>query len=63
MQDKHKKVFESVFKKPIPANIEWEQIESLLEALDAEITEGNGSRVRVKLKYITSTGNRSKAVN
>lgn len=36
--------------RPTPANIVWTDIESLLQSLGAEITEGAGSRIRVKLK-------------
>ena len=36
--------------RPTPANIAWSDIESLLVSLGAQITEGAGSRVRVKLK-------------
>jgi len=38
-----------VFKNPIQDNILWTDIEGLLVALGAELTEGTGSRLRVKL--------------
>ena len=41
---------EAIFTNPPPSNIEWKDIESLLLFLGAEITEGNGSRLRIKLK-------------
>ena len=31
------------------SDIEWQDIENLLRSLGAEISEGNGSRVRIKL--------------
>ena len=34
------------------ADIEWRDVESLLNALDAEITQGKGSRVRVSLNGV-----------
>ena len=49
MNSKNRKTFESLFKRPIPTNIPWVDIESLLVSLGAEISEGAGSRVRVKL--------------
>jgi hypothetical protein len=58
MNSKHQKTFEAIFKNPIPANILWPDIESLLAALGAELSEGAGSRVRVKLKGIRAVFHR-----
>lgn len=49
MNSKQQKTYEDIFKDPVQANIEWKDIESLFIALGAEISEGNGSRIRVKL--------------
>ncbi len=49
LRSKHQKILESIFSKPARAGILWNDIESLLEALGAEIAEGNGSRVRIAL--------------
>lgn len=49
MNSKNQKVYEEIFKDPIQSNIKWNDIENLLLALGAEISEGNGSRVRIKL--------------
>ena len=49
MNAKQKKVYEQIFKNPVQANIEWQDIENLLKALGATISEGNGSRVRIEL--------------
>jgi len=38
-----------VFKHPTSANIDWKDIESLLAALGAEISEREGSRIGVRL--------------
>jgi len=46
---RHQKTIEAVFKEPTASNIRWKDIESLFSALGAEISEGSGSRVRVKL--------------
>ncbi|MCL2181777.1 MAG: type II toxin-antitoxin system HicA family toxin [Treponema sp.] len=40
---------ELVFKNPTQANILWTDIESLFAALGGKISEGSGSRTRVKL--------------
>ncbi len=45
----NKKTIENIYKRPIPNNILWADIENLFVALGAEISEGAGSRVRVKL--------------
>ena len=49
MSGKHRKTLAAVFQYPPPANIRWSDIESLLHALGAEIIEGSGSRIRVRL--------------
>ena len=38
-----------MFNDPIKSDIPWTDIEGLFRALGAEITEGSGSRVRIKL--------------
>jgi hypothetical protein len=50
MKSKHLKTLEVIFKRPVQSNIEWIDIEALLYSLGAEISEGKGSRVRIKLK-------------
>ncbi|HBI37725.1 MAG: hexulose-6-phosphate isomerase [Spirochaetes bacterium GWF1_31_7] len=49
MNSKQEKTLTEIFKIPIQVNIPWNDIESLLVSLGAEISEGNGSRVRIKL--------------
>lgn len=49
MQRKHLKTLDSIFKKPISANIKWADIEALFIALGAEVSERAGSRVAVVL--------------
>jgi hypothetical protein len=58
MNSKHKKIMELVFKNPIQANILWTDIEGLLVTLGAELSEGSGSRVRVKLNGIRAVFHR-----
>ncbi len=58
MDRKHRKTLEAIFEKPERANIEWREVEALFIALGAEISEGNGSRVRVALKDVRAVFHR-----
>ncbi len=49
MNSRQKKVYERIFKNPVQSDIEWAEIENLLKSLGANISEGNGSRVRIEL--------------
>jgi len=49
VDSKHRKTLEAIFEKPERANILWRDVEALFTALGAEISEGNGSRVRIAL--------------
>ena len=44
-----KKVIADVFKWPTQSGVPWKDIENALLALGADLTKGNGSRVRVPL--------------
>ncbi len=52
LSSKHKKTLEAIFDDPTRSNIAWSRIENLLVALDADISEGRGSRIRVALNGI-----------
>jgi predicted RNA binding protein YcfA (HicA-like mRNA interferase family) len=52
MTKKQQGVLKGIFADPVRANIDWHDVESLLKALGAELTEGKGSRVRVALKGV-----------
>ena len=58
MDKKHRKTLEAIFEKPERANIAWRAVETLFIALGAEVTEGNGSRVRVALKDVRAVFHR-----
>ena len=58
MNKKLKKIYDEIYKDPIPANINWKDIEAHFLALGAEISEGNGSRVRVKLNGVRAVFHR-----
>jgi HicA toxin of bacterial toxin-antitoxin, len=49
MKSRHRKTLSEICKNPVQSNISWIDIESLLIALGAEISEGNGSRIRIEL--------------
>ena len=46
---KHTRTWEAIYANPTLTNIPWRDIEAMLVYLGAEITEGNGSRIRVML--------------
>ena len=50
LNSRQRETFEAIFTSPPPADLRWGEVESLMRALGAEITEGRGSRVRVKLE-------------
>jgi hypothetical protein len=58
MNKKHLKVLKSIFAIPVPSNVKWDDIESLLTHLGAEISEGRGSRVRIELKGVKAVFHR-----
>jgi hypothetical protein len=49
VNNKHYKIYEDIYHNPIKPDIEWTDIEGLFKALGANISEGDGSRVRVEL--------------
>jgi len=58
MNKKQTKSLEAVFEDPVRASVEWRDVESLLIALGAEVTEARGSRVKVALNGIRSVFHR-----
>ncbi|MCD6589412.1 MAG: type II toxin-antitoxin system HicA family toxin [Candidatus Fermentibacteraceae bacterium] len=49
MNNKHKSTPARIFEKPERSDIPWKDIEALIIAPGGEITEGQGSRVRIFL--------------
>jgi len=47
-----------IFAEPTPADLRWDDIEGLLRAAGAEISEGAGSRVRVALSGVRAVFHR-----
>lgn len=58
MNKKHRSVLAAVFADPARSNIAWRDIEAMLEATGAEITEGEGSRVRIALNGVRAVFHR-----
>ena len=58
LNKKQKNTLEKIFKDPISSNVLWSDIETLLLALGAEISEGRGSRVRIYLNGIRAVFHR-----
>jgi len=52
MNAKHRTTLQAVFEDPVRSNIAWRDIEAMLKAAGAEITEGEGSRVRIALRGV-----------
>ncbi len=46
---RHQSTLKAIYAKPVQAGIVCKDIEALLEALGAELSEGNGSRIRIAL--------------
>ncbi|MBT3300766.1 MAG: type II toxin-antitoxin system HicA family toxin [Candidatus Marinimicrobia bacterium] len=55
---KHKRTLDNIFDSPVRANVKWDDIEKMLTALGAEISEGRGSRVRIHLNKIRAVFHR-----
>jgi|TARA_B100000315_G_scaffold106631_1_gene97818 hypothetical protein len=55
---KYQRTLDNIFDSPVRANIKWDDIEKMLIALGAEITEGRDSRVRIYLNKIRAVFHR-----
>jgi hypothetical protein len=55
---KHDQTIKAIFIDPVQSNIRWSDIEAMLKALGAEISEGNGSRVRIVLNGVRAVFHR-----
>lgn len=54
----HRKILQAIFEDPVRSNILWSDVEKLLLALGAELSEGRGSRVRVFLSGVRAVFHR-----
>ena len=58
MNKKQRKTLDDIFADPVRSNILWSDVEALLEALGAEISEGRGSRLRIALNGVRAVFHR-----
>lgn len=58
MGPRHRRTLAAVFEDPVRSNITWRDIESMLRAAGAEISEGNGSRIRISLEGVRAVFHR-----
>ena len=58
MNKKYRKTLQAIFEDPVRSSILWSDIERLLVALGAEISEGSGSRVRIALRGVRAVFHR-----
>lgn len=63
MNKKQRGTLEKTFEIPERSDILWKNIESLIKALDGEITEGRGSRVRIALNDVRAVFHRPHPIN
>jgi hypothetical protein len=55
---RHDKTLQAIFADPVRANINWGDVEALLEHLGADLSEGQGSRVRIHLNGVRAVFHR-----
>ena len=58
MNKKNQNTLAAIFEEPVRSDILWKDIENLLYALGAEVSEGKGSRVRIALKGVRAVFHR-----
>ncbi|MCA2629522.1 MAG: type II toxin-antitoxin system HicA family toxin [Microcystis sp. M069S2] len=58
LSKKQRKILDQIFEQPVRSDVVWTDIESLLEALGTEISEGRRLRVWVALKGVKAVFHR-----
>lgn len=58
MNKRQRETLNKIFHTPVPATLEWRDIEALLVALGARTVEGRGSRVRFELNGVVAAFHR-----
>jgi hypothetical protein len=58
MHKRHQQTLSRIFAQQTPADLRWSDIEALLNAAGAELSEGDGSRVRVVLNGVLAVFHR-----
>jgi len=49
VNNRHRETLRSIFENPVRSNIPWTDIEKMLVAFGARLSEGRGSRLRISL--------------
>ncbi len=58
MNTRQRQTLQDIFEDPVRSDIAWTEIESVLKACGAELSEGKGSRVRIALSGIKAVFHR-----
>jgi len=58
MGPRHKRTLQAIFHDPVRSNIAWRDIEAMLTSAGAEISEGEGSRVRIAFSGVRAVFHR-----
>ncbi len=58
MNKKHRQILKDIFENPVRSNILWSDVEKLLIALGADLSEGRGSRIRIALNGVRAVFHR-----
>jgi hypothetical protein len=58
MNNRRRQTLRAIFGDPPPSDLAWSDIEALFVALGGTVTEGSGSRVRVKLNDVRAVFHR-----
>jgi hypothetical protein len=58
MSSKHRRTLAAIIAEPVRANVQWSDTEAMLTRHGAEVTEGEGSRVRIALNGVRAVFHR-----
>ena len=58
MNKRQQKILDGIFQNPVRSDVQWNDIENLIRALGAEISEGRGARVRIVLNGVRAVFHR-----
>jgi hypothetical protein len=58
MNKRHRETLKKIFEDPVRSNVAWNDVEKLLTALGAELSEGRGSRIRIALNGVRAVFHR-----
>lgn len=58
MNRRQRKLLDEIFADPVSGGVAWRDIEALLVALGADVSEGQGSRVRIALNGVRAVFHR-----